>query len=181
MAFLPSLPANASLRDVFSKFPRTSAPLLDYHEVLLRGPSPLSVAERELIAAYVSGLNACGYCHGIHSRTAAAFGVSDEVMVALLEDVETAPVSDRLKPILRYVGTLTRSPVRISQADANAVLAAGWDEQALHDAVSVCALFNFMNRLVEGLGLELDASHTKVAAQALHDGGYAGLKRKLGI
>jgi AhpD family alkylhydroperoxidase len=44
----------------------------------LRGPSPFTVAERELIAAYVSGLNACGYCHGIHRVTADAFGVAGE-------------------------------------------------------------------------------------------------------
>ncbi len=82
-AVSPSLPDDASLRQIFPKFPATSAPLLDYHEVLLRGPSPLSVAERELIAAYVSSLNACGYCHGIHARTAAEFGVEESLLAAL--------------------------------------------------------------------------------------------------
>jgi uncharacterized peroxidase-related enzyme len=181
MPFLPSLPDDASLRQIFAKFPATSAPLLDFHEVLLRGPSPLSVAERELIAAYVSGLNACGYCHGIHARTAAEFGVEESLLTALVEDPAMAPVPDRLRPILSYVEKLTRSPARMTQADADAVFAAGWDEQALHDAVSVCALFNFMNRLVEGMGLKGDASYAGIAARALHDGGYAGLRRRLGI
>ncbi len=181
MAFLASLPENASLRDVFSRFPLTAGPLLDYHEVLLRGPSPLSVAERELIAAYVSGLNACGYCHGIHSRTAAEFGVQEELLTAILEDPQSAPVSDRLKPILQYVEKLTRTPAQMAQADADKVFAAGWDEQALHDAASVCALFNFMNRLVEGFGLKGDAGYADMAARALHEGGYAGLRQKLNI
>ena len=70
MAYLPSLPADAVLLDVFRAYPDTARPLMDYHQALLRGPSPLSVAERELIAAYVSGLNACGYCHGVHSAAA---------------------------------------------------------------------------------------------------------------
>ncbi len=56
MTYLPSLPADAILLDVFRAYPGTSRPLLAYHQALLRGPSPLSVAERELIAAYVSGL-----------------------------------------------------------------------------------------------------------------------------
>lgn len=76
MAFLPSLAADARLLDVFRAFPDPSRPLLDYHQVLLRGASPLSVAQRELIAAYVSGLNACGYCHGVHSATVQAFGIA---------------------------------------------------------------------------------------------------------
>jgi hypothetical protein len=54
MAYLPSLPDHASLLDVFRMFPETNEPLLSFHEILLRGPSPFTEAERELIAAYVS-------------------------------------------------------------------------------------------------------------------------------
>jgi hypothetical protein len=59
-----------------------------------------------------------------------------------------------MKPLLRYVGKLTLTPSRMIPADAEAVFQAGWDERALHDAVSVCALFNLMNRLVDGLGIQ---------------------------
>lgn len=107
MPYLSSLPDNAVLLDVFRAHPGTAAPLLDYHEALLRGPSPLSVAERELIAAYVSGLNACGYCHGVHSAVAEAFGVGEGTLTALLDDVDSGPVDERLKPVLRYVSKLT--------------------------------------------------------------------------
>lgn len=61
MTFLPSLPDDARLLDVLRAYPGTAGPLLDYHEALMRGPSPLTVAERELVAAYVSGLNSCDY------------------------------------------------------------------------------------------------------------------------
>lgn len=61
MSHLPSLPEDATLLDVFRAYPDTARPLLDYHETLMRGPSPLTIAERELVAAYVSGLNGCGY------------------------------------------------------------------------------------------------------------------------
>ena len=63
MTYLPSLPPGAVLMDVFRARPEIYRPLLDFHQALLRGPSPLSVADRELIAAYVSGPNTCGYCH----------------------------------------------------------------------------------------------------------------------
>ncbi len=44
MPYLPSLPRDAVLLDVFKAFPNTAGPLLDYHQVLLRGPSPFTVA-----------------------------------------------------------------------------------------------------------------------------------------
>ncbi len=56
MALFPSLSENPHLADVFKKFPEHVRPLLEYHDLLLRGDSPLTIAERELIAAYVSGL-----------------------------------------------------------------------------------------------------------------------------
>jgi uncharacterized peroxidase-related enzyme len=144
--------------------------------VLLRGPSPLPVAERELIAAYVSGLNACGYCHGVHAATARAFGVSEGTLAALLADVDSAPVAGRLKPLLEYARKLTVTPAKVTPADAEVVLAAGWDEQALHDAVAVCALFNMMNRLADGLGITGDAEYFAVAADRLHGQGYTTLR-----
>ena len=175
MAYLRSLPDRAVLRDVFAAFPHTSRPLLDYHQALLRGPSPFSVAERELLAAYVSGLNACDYCHGVHTATAQAFGIQAETLAARLDHIDAAPVDPPMKPVLRYVRTLTQTPSRMTAADAETVFAAGWDERALYDAVSVCALFSFMNRLVEGLGIQADAGYFGVAAERLASQGYAGL------
>lgn len=175
MTYLPSLPPDGVLLDVFRAYPESSRPLLAYHEALLRGPSPLTVAERELIAAYVSGLNDCSYCHGVHTATAKAFGVGEGTLIALLDDVATAPVPDRMKPLLRYVRELTRTPSRVTAADAEAVLAAGWDEQALHDTVSICGLFNLMNRLVDGLGVTAGEDYFTLSGSRLHDVGYAGL------
>jgi uncharacterized peroxidase-related enzyme len=175
MTYLPSLPHDAVLLDVFRAYPGTSRPLMEYHEALLRGPSPLTVAQRELIAAYVSGLNACRYCHGVHTATAEAFGIPDGTLSALLDDIGAAPVAERMKQLLRYVGKLTLTPAKITADDAGEVLAAGWEEQALHDAVAVCGLFNLMNRLVEGLGIAADDAYFHAAARRLAEIGYAGL------
>jgi alkylhydroperoxidase family enzyme len=77
--------------------------------------------------------------------------------------------------VLRYVGKLTATPAKLTQADADAVFAAGWDEQALYDAVLVCALFNFMNRMVDGLGVKADESYFATSGNRLRELGYAGL------
>lgn len=175
MSYLPSQSAEARLLDVFRTFPEASRPLLDYHEVLMRGPSDLTVAERELIAAYVSGLNDCGYCHGVHAVTAARFGVEDNLLTDLLADFESAAVDERLRPVLAYVAKLTVTPDRITPSDAEAVLSAGWSEKALHDAVSICGLFNLMNRLVSGLGITAGQDYFETSGDRLAEGGYAGL------
>jgi len=132
------------------------------------------VGERELIAAYVSGLNACDFCHDVHAQTAAAFGIDTQTLLALLADPGSAPFDAPLRPVLAFVDKLTLSPSHMSSADAEAVFAAGWDDQALHDAAAICGLFNLMNRLVDGLGIEADAALTQFVAQRLATTGYAG-------
>lgn len=67
----------------------------------------------------------------------------------------------------------------MTEADAVAVFEAGWNEQALYDAVSVCALFNFMNRLVDGLGIAAGPDYFALSGRRLVEGGYAGLKNRL--
>lgn len=167
--------APGSLLELFQAHPEAARPLIAYHEVLLRGPSALSVAERELIAAFVSALNACGYCHGVHAATAEAFGVDPALMDALIADVDRAPIDERLRPVFQFVRKLTLTPARVTAADRAAVAAAGWPDSALHDIAAVCGLFNLMNRIVDGLGISADADYTARSAMRLHDGGYAGL------
>lgn len=174
MPVFPSIEGEPGLDKVFRRFPHTVMPLLEYHDRLLRDWSPLTVAERELIAAYVSGLNACTYCHGAHVVAARAYGIDTELFDGLMADLESSKVDERLKPILAYVGKLTRTPAMMTQADADRVYAAGWDEQALFDAVSVCALFNFMNRIVEGSGIKanpLRADEAEMQARLTRMGG----------
>lgn len=141
------------LADVFRAFPHGVPELLAYHDILLRGESDLSVAQRELIAAYVSGINACGFCFGAHSIIASTFGLSEDLIRALVDDLDAAPVEPRLKALLQHIGKLTRTPARVTEQDRAHVYAAGWSARALHDAVATCALFNFMNRIVEGMGV----------------------------
>ncbi len=88
-------------------------------------------------------------------------------------------MAERLKPLLRYARKLTLTPSKITPGDAEALLAAGWEEQALHDAVAICGLFNLMNRLVEGLGIAAGQDYFQVAGPRLADIGYTGLRELL--
>ncbi len=172
MPLLRSLPENASLADLRSLFADLTDKLRPYAEHLMRGPSPFTPAERELIAAYVSGINSCRYCHGVHSQVARAFGVEESVFADLMRDADGASVDPRLKPILRYVRKLTEAPSRMVAADAEAVFQAGWSDEALFHAVAVCAYFNQMNRLVEGTGIVGTHEEYRQASDRLAHAGY---------
>lgn len=152
----------------------------EFTEKVMRGPSVFSDGERELIAAFVSGLNACQFCHGIHSHTAEAYGVDMGLFGDLIADVETADVTPRLKPVLQYVRKLTLTPSRMVQSDAQAVFDAGWDERALHDAVLVCAMFNFYNRVIEGHGVKGHDALFKARGPRLARTGYMPAALKSG-
>jgi len=184
MPLFPSLPKTPHLSDVFKAFPDNVQPILEYHQLLLRGESPLSVGERELIAAFVSGLNACTFCFGSHKIIASRFGIEETLIDALLVDVDTAPVDEKLKPVLHYVAKLTRLPARLVEADAQAVFNAGWSERALYDAVQVCAIFNFMNRIIEGTGVTFDYADNPESAQELRsreEHSYTGFGKRIGV
>lgn len=179
MTYLKTLPA-ARLLDVFKLYPRLFEPLVEYHQRLLREDSPFTVAERELLAAYVSAVNDCHYCAGVHEATARRFGVDASLLAQLLDNPATAPVAERMKPVFCYVRKLTEAPAKITEAEVSTFFAAGWDDRALHDAVAVCALFNCMNRLVEGLGISAAPDYYQVSAERLaSDRGYAALSEIL--
>ena len=182
MPFLKSIGERDKVPHVLGKFNTgTGRPLIEFHEKLLRGDSPFTVTERELMAAFVSGVNACKYCYGAHTAVAKLFGVEEKVLTDLLDDIDVAPVDDKMKPVLRYIRKLTLTPTQLTQADADAVFAAGWDDRALYDAVQVCALYNFMNRFVEGLGLTPVVEDFPMEGEMIHGGGYAGMLDKFGI
>jgi uncharacterized peroxidase-related enzyme len=156
MPFFRSLPENATTKDVYRSYPEIYSNHVRVSEAILRGPSPLTPGQRELIGAYVSALNSCQYCYGGHRAAAELFGIPARTIDGLLNDLGTAEVEERLRPILAFVRKLTLTPAHMTQADADAVFAASWDESALHSAIAVCCHFNFMNRLVAGHGIEAD-------------------------
>lgn len=170
MPFLPSLPETSHLSDLFRQFPRGVAPLMEYTDALLRDEGELTKAERELIATYVSSLNACTFCYGAHKIYAEAFGIDGAMIEALVADVDSVSGLDKLKPILHYVKKLNFLPGKIVQSDAQAVFNAGWTEEALYEATQVCALFNMMNRIIEGAGVNFDyAAHPEVHSMSRAD------------
>lgn len=168
MSRLPSLPDTPHLLDVFKRFPRGVQPLLKFHDEVLRGVSELTVGERELIAAYTSGINACNFCHGSHRMIAEVHGIDPGIFDRLMVNPEDAGLEKKWLPLLAYIRKLTQTPSRVTDSDAQAALDAGWSEDAFYDAVLVCAAFNMMNRIVEGCGV-VPTDEGSAAARQRHE------------
>jgi len=128
--------------------------MLAFHDELLRSESPLTIGQRELIAAYVSGLNGCRFCYNAHTVYAESFGVAGDVFEPLLRDPAKAPVEEAMRPILAYAKLLTLEPQRVEKRHVQAILDAGWSAEAVAETAKVTALYNFMNRIVMGLGVD---------------------------
>ena len=161
--------------DVFLRDPHLYAPLLQFIEQVMTRPSELTKAEREMIAAHVSRLNNCNFCLGAHKWTLAAMDISP----ALIDEIETgtdgAAIDPKLRAVLDFAGKLTRDTGAVRQSDIDAVTAAGWSEQAVEDAINVTSLFNCVNRLVDGFGIEGNDPYFKHIGQTLAAQGYGPL------
>ncbi|MBY8875636.1 carboxymuconolactone decarboxylase family protein [Micromonospora sp. PLK6-60] len=134
--------------------PETARPLNDLAEVLLRAPHPtLTAGERELIAAYVSGLNECTFCCSSHSAFAAAqLPAGMSLVEQVRRDVDSAPVSGKLRALLRIAAAVRRDGREVTTELVEAARDAGATDLEIHDAVLIAAAFCMFNRYVDGLG-----------------------------
>ncbi len=175
MAFVASVPfEEESVGAVMKRYPDQAIPLTEMTEVVMRtGDCDFTSEQRELIAAYASGTNACTFCYNTHKATAETFGVDEGLLDSLLTDLDGSPINDKMKPVLRYVRKLTESPSKMVQADADAIFDAGWDEDCFHYTVMICALFNMYNRIMDGYGVRNTAEFRQDRGAKLADDGYA--------
>lgn len=152
MSFFKTLPVDAGPPAVYQKYPEVYLPWSEMSQAAMNGPSPLSQGEREMIFAYAAGLAKAQLPSVAHSEVAYAWGIERGLVERFLENPVTATTDTRLKALMAYVCKLQLTPSEITQADVDAVLAAGWAEQALHDIILVTARAAFMSRFVSGHG-----------------------------
>jgi len=136
------------------------------------GSSAWSVGDRELMAAYISKVNASSFCVGAHSATAALAYADEGRVLSVLADLDDAPIGRPLRETLRMLGTLTRDGC-VSTADMQAALDAGASPEQVLDALAVGFAFNVTDRLSSAFDFELlDAEGYDAGAKYLLKRGY---------
>ena len=71
----------------------------------------------------------------------------------MLENAETSPLDDQHKALFRFIDRVNHDSPQITPADLDTARRAGWTDEALYFAITVCALFNFYHRWIDATGV----------------------------
>ena len=177
MSYLSHSKDFQGVADAFMRDPKLYAPLLQFIENVMTRDSVLTKAEREIIAAYVSHLNGCDFCLGSHRSTLRSMKVDEKIIQHLEAGPHSVAIDDRLRALLAFAGKLTQTPKDVNEIDIETLSAAGWTDQAIEDAINVVALFAYVNRLVDGIGIRGNQAYFDYVGEILATQGYAPLIR----
>lgn len=152
MAHINVPPGVPGIRSLVMFRPETGKHLYALAQVLLRGESPLSQADRELIAAYVSHRNNCMFCMSSHAAASRClYGNESAIVDDVLKDMQQSAASDKLKALLVIAGKVQVSGRAVTKEDIDAARALGAVDREIHDTVLIAAAFSMFNRYVDGL------------------------------
>jgi uncharacterized peroxidase-related enzyme len=135
---------------------------LDFYMAIMYGRSGLSRQQREIIAMTVSNQNRCTYCTTHHTEALSKYLKDGDVVRAIRKDFAVAPIGPKEKAMLEYATKVTHSPALVDDSDTDRLREMGFADSDILDITLVASYFNFVNRLVLSLGVELepDASRT---------------------
>jgi uncharacterized peroxidase-related enzyme len=96
-----------------------------------------------------------------------------ELVQAVLEDFRASSLSDKDKALFAFVEKVNRTSNQIKQDDVDEAKLAGWSDEAIYDAITVCALFNFYNRWIDSTGVhDMPAASYELSGKRLKEHGY---------
>jgi uncharacterized peroxidase-related enzyme len=129
----------------------SAEPIRNLTQLLLRGPSTLTEGERELIATIVSYNNECKFCTAAHAAATEILLGECETADKIKQDIETAPVSEKMKALLTIAKQVQQSGRNVTTQSIDRAKKAGATDIEIHDTVLIAALFCLYNRYVDGL------------------------------
>lgn len=97
----------------------------------------------------------------------------------MLEDYRTAPIGEREKALFAFIEKMNRESSRLRKEDIEEAKAAGWSDEELYDAITVCALFNFYNKWIDATGVsDMTAAAYAASGERLATIGYVPGERQ---
>ncbi len=163
------------IRSLMAFSPETAAPMGELANLLLRSNEGLTMAERELIATYVSFLNDCFYCQHSHGAIVTCYLHDNDALVnQVLDDYSKAPVSDKIKALLTIAGGAQKGGRFVTAEQVEIAKRAGATDRDIHDTVLITADFCMFNRYVDGLATNTpgDLSTYPLRARQIAENGY---------
>lgn len=147
--------------------PDAAGPMLQLAQILLRGPNSLPPGERELIASHVSTLDGSKFMVLTHSAFAAAqLDGGMPLVTQVNSDLDTAPISDKLRALLHIAGATRTGGQHVTEDLVKAARAAGATDIEIHDTVLIAAATSMFTRYVDGLATSYPDDPAPYAEQA---------------
>lgn len=131
---------------------------LDLYLAHIFRPGGISRLEREMIAVVVSAANGCEYCVVHHSEALAKYAKDDKLVKALATDHAKAKLDEPHRTLCTFAVGLTKDPGGGGDEAVGRLRAVGYDDEAILHITEIVAYFNYVNRMVSGLGVELEAA-----------------------
>jgi uncharacterized peroxidase-related enzyme len=128
----------------------------DYFKLLTTGRSGLSRMQREMLAIVVSAANDCEYGVTHHREALHVLTQNESLCDAVAGDYTTADVPEKDIAMMKFAEVLTRNPSGVARENVEELRSAGFKDHEILDIVQVAAYYNFMNRMAQGLGVELE-------------------------
>jgi alkylhydroperoxidase family enzyme len=175
MPYLPSSHDIETIPGLLALYPRRGILLFKMLEDNKDNFLPQGKGTRELLIAFISALNKSESCYKIYKRLSIQLGVDELICNQLMNDINSAAVEDKLKPIFFFVKKLTLTPEQITQADVKPILDAGWEDSTLLDSIYLCSVVNCMNRLAIGNGIDKTKSTNKKPLSKINPNGLMHL------
>ena len=163
------------IRALLAFSPETATPISVLTNLLLRSNEGLSMADRELIAAHVSYLNDCFYCHQSHGEIAICYlDGNNELVEQVKKDYLNAGISDKLKALLAIAGSVQKGGKYVTPEQIETAKSLGATDRDIHDTVLIAATFCMFNRYVDGLAANTptDLSTYPLRAKQIVEKGY---------
>ena len=127
---------------------------IDLYMSLMFAPGGLRRADRELIGVAVSAANSCAYCVNHHAAALAFYWKDRDKVEAFAASPEKFELPLKSRAVVDYAVKLTRSPGEVREDDIDGLQAAGFDDEDILNINLITSYFNFVNRIVMGLGVE---------------------------
>jgi len=137
--------------------PPTIVAHMDLYISIMFGDSPLKRYQREMLGVITSVANDCEYCQSHHSMALNHFWKDEEKVKQLLVDYKKVELNETDRLLCLYAWKLTKDPGGIDESTyVEPLKKAGLSDRAFLDATLVISYFNFVNRMMMGLGVELE-------------------------
>lgn len=175
---IPHDKADPELKAAYDKIVKSRGKLAEVHKIqslnpdallahmelymsVMFGKSPLKRYQREMIAVVVSSANGCAYCINHHEQALLAYWKDEDRTAHLRSDRTKAELSSVDEQLCDLAEVLTKEPSADVSGPIRELKDSGLDDRAVLDAVQVIAYFNFVNRMVLGLGVDFNEQEIK--------------------